>query len=184
MPGFRSVEDLIDLSDFEAYFQEELPRVIQSDNENQICRDQTYFDDTLNTVQYFHGLIISNYRSQLARETSIIESTNNPPSTHDSTALTDSIDTTSTPTVSSRMSYINSQADFESTNYAFASATTAPPELSYTFPQADIGSINYAFDWGHPPPLPSDIPTFDFDFALSGISRENEEENTRQDFWG
>jgi len=64
------VLDLIELGDFEAYCQQELPKVTRSHLETQIGKDKTTLDDsalsqTVKTVQFYHEMVLSNYRLQL-----------------------------------------------------------------------------------------------------------------------
>jgi hypothetical protein len=70
MIGFGPVRDWIELGDFEAYCQQELPKVIRSHFETEIGKDKTTLDDsalsqTVKIVQFYHSMVLSNYRSQL-----------------------------------------------------------------------------------------------------------------------
>ncbi len=96
-PGFLPAQDLTDFEEFEAYFRQELPKVIQSHSNKEVWRDQICFDDTLKTVQYFHSLVMSNYRPRLASEPANIDSTNNTSSPRPPSALLSSIKLPSAP---------------------------------------------------------------------------------------
>jgi hypothetical protein len=135
MPGFVPVQDLIELDEFEAYFQQELPKVIQSHSKKEVCKDQTSFDDTLKTIQYFHGLVLSNYRSQRTSEPTI-DCGNSTSSTRDPSALISSIDLPSAPTESDGTSYIISEANADTTIQA---VQWDPSEELFEVQRSDFG---------------------------------------------
>jgi hypothetical protein len=70
--GFDTVQELIDLGDFETYFRQELPKLVRSDLEVEASREQRALDDillsqTVQTVQRFHDLVLSSYRDSWPR---------------------------------------------------------------------------------------------------------------------
>jgi hypothetical protein len=128
---------LIELDEFEAYFQQELPKVIQSHRKNEVCKDQTCFGDTLKTVQYFHGMVLSNYRSQLASELTTIDS-NSTSSTLNPSAPINSTYLPSAPTESDGTSCITSQSSADTAVQAFEWDTLQAffevPTIDFTSP--------------------------------------------------
>ncbi|RDW87355.1 hypothetical protein BP5796_03049 [Coleophoma crateriformis] len=64
-PWSGSAQEMVDLDDFEAYFQQELQKFIRSCTESTVT-DQVYLVNMLRAVQHIHSLVLSNYRSQLS----------------------------------------------------------------------------------------------------------------------
>ncbi|PMD62059.1 uncharacterized protein K444DRAFT_611268 [Hyaloscypha bicolor E] len=71
-PSFDTVQELIDLGDFETYFRQELPKLVRSDLEVEASRKQRALHDillpqTVQTVQRYHDLVLSSYRDSWPR---------------------------------------------------------------------------------------------------------------------
>ena len=145
MLGFNPVQELVDLGDFEAYFRQELPKLVRSDLELQASTEQTTLDEmlvsqTVQTIQHYQNLVVSNYRTRLAPESNAFENRNN------------------TPRISAR--------DSSSTITRPSSTTCVPPDLACDFgfeqprlwnAETYFGSPMPEFEWNPRGTLGTDI---------------------------
>lgn len=116
MPGFGPVQGLIDLDDFEAYFQQELPKVVRSHfhtSAEQPSNVDILVSQTVDTVQDYHDQVLSNYRSQLASESMTFRTDNGTSAISSRSHILSPMESSTTLCASSELAYDSKVGEVE-----------------------------------------------------------------------